>query len=75
MSSPCAVSAQITENDTAMKMIATISQRMRFSKNVVLFALAAGLAAWATVSRLGDVETIAEEMPAPGESELDAWFV
>ena len=48
---------------------------MRFSTNVVLLALAAGLAAWATVSRLGDVETIAEEMPAPSESELDAWFV
>jgi len=48
---------------------------MRFSKNMVLFALAAGLAAWATVSHLGDVETIAETLPSLGESELDAWFV
>ncbi len=48
---------------------------MKFSRNVVLLALAAGLAAWATVTRLGDVETIAETMPSPSESELDAWFV
>ena len=48
---------------------------MRFSKNMVLFALAAGLAAWATVSRLGDMETIAETLPTLGESELDAWFI
>jgi len=48
---------------------------MRFSKNMVLFALAAGLAAWATVSHLGDVETIAQTLPSLGESELDAWFV
>jgi len=48
---------------------------MRFSKNVMLLALAAGLAAWATVSHLGDVETITETLPALGESELDAWFI
>jgi hypothetical protein len=47
---------------------------MRFSKNMVLFVLAAGLAAWATVSHLGDVETIAE-LPTLGETELDAWFI
>ena len=48
---------------------------MGFSKKMVLFALAAGLAAWATVSRLGDVDTIAQTLPTLGESELDAWFI
>ena len=50
-------------------------ERMGFSKKMVLFALAAGLAAWATVSRLGDVDTIAQTLPTLGEAELDAWFI
>lgn len=48
---------------------------MRFSTHMVLLALAAGLAAWATVGRLGDMDSITDSMSAPDESEVEAWFI
>jgi hypothetical protein len=48
---------------------------MRFSTHMVLLALAAGLAAWATVGRLGDMDAITDSMAMLDEAELDAWFI
>ncbi len=48
---------------------------MRFSTQFVLLALAAGLAAWATVSRFTAAPEIEEPAKSLSEPELDAWFI